>query len=417
MSTLPDLIARLPQACDGKSWAAGGLNVIHLKQILTSRGLSTAGKKQDLIQRVCAEIGTDKPANPRPVPAPKPEPVPGPALPLAACKDQTCPTCQPKAFVQHNDLCWFHASSVALLFSDASRKTLWNRLFRYRKESGMDIPVQLKPQKGADTAIYLALEIMRRSAELSVYQQMYDLERAAKVPKRDRRRNRRGSIMVCSYGTYNVICSLADWCVDRTTHEGRTKSTGGYAEGFMESFDKLGGIRILYSDTGKFRTPTDSFVIRYDTPGGGHFVCVYKCNGYWYLFNNADIEDEDMPFAPVKASEKAGTKDCKSLVQKLGYGNKPNLSYWAVDFTGHAVAPEYVPKEQDIPAELYGCNLLVRFNRFLDVLPRKNLHDIAQLFENHQRSFNTIFGFDATEADDTELIIRDLIAMHLKYAK
>lgn len=44
---------RILKACEGKSKSQGGLNVEDIKKILKERGLSTAGLRTDLLERLC----------------------------------------------------------------------------------------------------------------------------------------------------------------------------------------------------------------------------------------------------------------------------------------------------------------------------------------------------------------------------
>ena len=230
-----------------------------------------------------------------------------------------CRDCQPDAFVQNVDLCWFHAASVALLFSNASHKFLWNTIFTYDKTS--QIPIQLQQCTAIKPAAVLALEIMRRSLELSMKQS------AATKPVSGRTLSpalattgRRMSINLCTKGTLDIICSLSNWCLSSTTHQGQERTQlGGYADRLLDDLQVILPMTVTrsYGKDSKFSTPSDAIIVRYETKtGGGHFITLFKCNDTWRYFNNEDRTGQvlrSIPSIKVPETEHGTTNPLKIM--------------------------------------------------------------------------------------------------------
>lgn len=329
MPTIKSLLNRVPAACNGKSFKMGGLDKRHIIDILRHLDKDIRGSRETLLARLCATshdmmfpplkpkskvrtrrrrktVKHDRPGLPPPPapPAPPAPPmpkelevhgsIPKPSRPLAdivpyleddvltvVAQPEVCPG---SGFQQHIDICWFHATATALLLSTDSRRNLWNRIFRYGRKLSHQVdpdvlsmvPFALRKQPfDLPAHIMLTLEIMRKGLELS----MISLEGLGI--------RRRGSISSCSEGTFDMICSLADWCVKSTPKEGRPKvGMGGKHRQLLSDLKQHLPIHVetILSPTvvsGRFKTPVDSLVIIVSTAflTMRHAVSAYYCGG------------------------------------------------------------------------------------------------------------------------------------------
>jgi len=200
---MDDLINRIPFACKGKTYKDGGLNKSDIQKILKHIGMPYAkGNREQLLATLCQ-------------PSEK-------IQLLLSGKPTPRYICHPKAFVQHIDICWFHASAVSIFLSDDSRTYMWNKVFVFEKNTRK--PIGLVPH---DYPIHIALvlEMIRRSLELS-----YDI-----VFDNLRRFETKSYINKCSKAIFELICYLnEDWCAETDPELRRqTDNGGGYASRLM----------------------------------------------------------------------------------------------------------------------------------------------------------------------------------------
>lgn len=389
---LVELEARLPFACQGKTWAMGGLNITHLRTLCNRKRLNNNGNREMLIMRLCST-----------------------QTPVPINESSDCMTCQAHGFAQTVDLCWFHASSVALLFPDQSRKTVWNSLFKF--DANGDIPIELRKVKPEyNLATVLTFEIMRRGLELSIIQN-FGVDNITKPQL-----VRRDSIMLCSIGTYDIICSLSNWCCDKTSQEGRTSRSGGNTARFLNEIAPALGVNvdyIKYTSDRKFNNKVQSFIMIYLREiGDRHAVTIFLCKGYWHYFDNNDMKTDMLNtyidrklYYKATPENKNGTCYPLSILKGLGMTEPTRSIYYGLSFPKRTIQRTYVSPKWVVPTDLTKCNRLVRLNRFLRVLTKNQVNELWLIVQSHPNAFKNIFNLNNDVVD--QVIINELFGIYL----
>lgn len=192
-----------------------------------------------------------------------------------ATKIKTCSidlnTCKLSSFKQVHTLCWIHAASVALFFSDAGRNALWHLAFELGStKSGQIYPIALsdhpRPKTMADLPIIL--EIIRQNLEYAL---------TTVSTSEATRCNLLLEKMVCS-----TLAKHRHWCADGIT--------GGYPDYFVESIAQLyprAKIKIKIVSNAVLKTG-ETYIAVVKKINYNHVICVLTCNGKTYYFDNEE---------------------------------------------------------------------------------------------------------------------------------
>jgi hypothetical protein len=403
---MSDLILRVPKTCDrGSSYEKGGLNVEHIQMILHELNLSTDGDRTELIDRLCknrsrvTDIGLDERA-------PPPRMTIGGVEIAMAPVFKLTPNCQPRAFVQKLDLCWFHASSVAMFFSDMSRTSLWPLLFNFHPKTM--IPLSLRETSMPPTNV-LILEMIRRAIELSEQQETIG-------------RSRRASIDMCTRGSFDMVCSVSPWCSKKTTHEGRAMMGseyigGGHSAAMLKSFSTEFPDNIMTYQEVKYGQDldnmVDSFVVSYSPQGHGrkgHAVAFYMCNGKWYFYDN---NSPDVPFGTLASlSPLYATDNPSDIIDKSPLSGQSDTikNIIGLSFTAKSASIVYATNYLTIPLER--CNKVINLVNFIGAISNADtLRTFMSLLQTHPVAFSNIFGLDESEQIMNRLIADKLSAL------
>jgi hypothetical protein len=352
---MDDLIARVPAACRGITYKDGGLNKSDIQKILKHIGLPYAnGNREKLLLSLCQK--TEKMQF------------------LLSGKPAHKYICHPIAFVQYIDICWFHASAVALFLSDDSRNYMWNTLFIFEKNTRK--PIALRPHD-YPVHIALVLEMIRRSLELS-YDSIY-LYKGAKLHKDS------VNITKCSKGIFDLICYLDnDWCGGEIDLDKRRKNTfeGGYTIRLMRDLSRYLPFNIVFPDEDE---EVDAFV----GSSEGHAVAYYLCEGTWRMFDN---ERSD---TVIDIDLHGKVKNLRNVFDRTDLG--PFEDTIAIKFDRSSVEPEY--------HEANTCDPVYRMYRFIESFTNiDTLWLLDDVIFKYPWQLNDIFG--SASCDHTPMMKR-----------